>query len=94
LVLTTNVGLTKLGLGPVVQVIVVAVEADTTHATPSISTVLSLAVDENPVPVSVTTVPPAVVPLVGLIADTVGVLSYLYSTLSTRLTAVVMAPLT
>lgn len=72
-----------------VHVIEVVVEADTTQVTPSITTVLSALVAENPVPVIVIVVPPAVVPLGGLILVTVGVVSYLYSTLSERVTFVV-----
>jgi len=57
--------LTNVGLGPVVQVIDIVVEAVTMQFTLSITTVFSLDVAENPVPCIVTLVPPAVVPLDG-----------------------------
>lgn len=47
--------------------------AVTVQVTPSMVTVFSDYVVENPVPVIVTLVPPAVVPLAGLIAEIVGV---------------------
>jgi len=53
------------GLLPVVQTMVVAVAELTGQSIPSIVTLFSLAVDEKPVPVNVTDVPPATVPYFG-----------------------------
>jgi len=61
---------------------------------PSIVTVFSLVVVEKSVPVIVIEVPPAVVPLAGLIFVTVGVLSYLYSTISAIMILSVFTPFT
>lgn len=53
---------TNPGLEPVVQVIVVEVEAETKHGIPSMVTVLSSFVAEKDVPVNVTSVPPNTFP--------------------------------
>lgn len=57
-------------------------------------TLISEVVVENPVPVNVTEVPPAVVPLFGLIELSVGVFSALYSALLSIFKTVVYFPFT
>jgi hypothetical protein len=80
----SNEVLTSPGLLPVVQVIEVVVEEDTTHWTPSIITEFSYEFGENRVPVNVTSVPPRTVPNLGSIFERVGVDSPWYDTLLER----------
>ena len=76
--------MTRPGLFPVVQVIEVVVEADTTQGIPSIITEFSYGVGENKIPVNVTSVPPKTVPNLGSIFVRVGVDSPWYVTLLER----------
>jgi len=64
---------TKPGLFPVVHLIEVVVDSETTHGIPSIITVLSAGVGEKFLPVNVTTVPPRTLPNLGSIAVRRGV---------------------
>lgn len=61
--------------GPVVHVKEVAVAVPITHGTVSIVTAVT---PLNRVPVNVSTVPPSIVPVVGLTAVTVGVIVCIY----------------
>lgn len=65
--------MTNPGFEPVLHVIVVVVEADTTHGIPSMITVFSSFVGEKAVPVNVTTVPPKTLPNLGSILVRSGV---------------------
>lgn len=69
----TELAGTKEARAPVVQVIEVVVWAVTVQGTLSNSTATSAATAEKPVPVIVTSVPPAAVPWAGEMAVTFGV---------------------
>mgnify|MGYP000152553149 CR=1 FL=1 len=70
--MSSEVGI-RPGLDPVLHVIVVVVDADTTHGIPSMITEFSVETAEKPVPVKITSVFPVTVPNLGSMEVSKGV---------------------